>query len=97
MDSKNNAKIDNEMKSFHLIEDSEKKVILEDISSKTGMPPYAVEKDWWVTQSLRALFELEVGKHLVFKGGTSLSKGWKLIERFSEDIDLAVDRGFLGF
>jgi hypothetical protein len=38
------------MKNFHLIKDAEKKIILEDISSKTGMPPYAVEKDWWVTQ-----------------------------------------------
>ena len=34
---------------------------------------------------------------MVFKGGTSLSKGWKVIERFSEDIDIALDRGFLGF
>nr|WP_320118651.1 nucleotidyl transferase AbiEii/AbiGii toxin family protein [uncultured Marinifilum sp.] len=40
---------------------------------------------------------MEIGKHLVFKGGTSLSKSWNLIERFSEDIDLAVDRSFLGF
>ena len=34
---------------------------------------------------------------LIFKGGTSLNKGWNLIHRFSEDIDLALDRGFLGF
>jgi hypothetical protein len=40
---------------------------------------------------------MEIGKHLVFKGGTSLSKAWGLIERFSEDVDLAVDRSFYGF
>src|SRR5690606_26973047 len=38
-----------------------------------------------------------VGQSLVFKGGTSLSKAWKLIQRFSEDVDLAIDRTFLGF
>ena len=51
------------------------------------MPDFAIEKDWWVTLAIRAIFDLPIGKHLVFKGGTSLSKGWQLIERFSEDID----------
>ena len=67
------------------------------IAEKTGMGPYAVEKDWWVVQTLAIIFEMEIGAHLVFKGGTSLSKAWRLIDRFSEDIDLAVDRAFLGF
>ena len=67
------------------------------ISEETGMATYAVEKDWWVVQTLSAIFELEVGKYLIFKGGTSLSKAWRLIERFSEDIDLAFDRTYLGF
>ncbi len=67
------------------------------IAEKTGMAPYAVEKDWWVVQILAIIFEMEIGAHLVFKGGTSLSKAWRLIDRFSEDIDLAVDRTFLGF
>lgn len=40
---------------------------------------------------------MDVAKHLVFKGGTSLSKAWNLIERFSEDIDLALDKKFLGY
>ena len=56
-----------------------------------------MEKDWWVLQTLKAVFELDVAEHLVFKGGTSLSKAWNLIERFSEDIDLAIEREFLGF
>ena len=54
----------------------------------------AVEKDWWVTIILKALFSLECSPFLLFKGGTSLSKGWGLIQRFSEDIDIAIDRRF---
>ena len=67
------------------------------ISEKTGMAVAAVEKDWWVVQVLATIFEMNVGKHLVFKGGTSLSKAWNLISRFSEDVDLAIDPKFLGF
>ena len=47
--------------------------------------------------SFRALFSLPYAKELSFKGGTSLSKAWKLIDRFSEDIDIAVSREYLGF
>lgn len=67
------------------------------IGELKGMGAYAVEKDWWVVQTLTILFELEIGEHLVFKGGTSLSKAWSLIQRFSEDIDLAVNRTFFGY
>ena len=67
------------------------------IAEQTGMTPFAVEKDWWVVQTLGIVFAMEVSSHLVFKGGTSLSKAWKLIQRFSEDIDLAIDREFFGF
>ena len=57
-----------------------------------------MEKDFWVCWTLRELFRLPgIGEHLTFKGGTSLSKAWKLIERFSEDIDLVVDKAVLGF
>lgn len=82
---------------FYTLEASEKLLIFQDISNRTGMPAFAVEKDWWVTQALRIIFEMEVGQSLVFKGGTSLSKAWKLIQRFSEDVDLAIDRTFFGF
>jgi len=71
--------------------------ILNQATSLTGLPAVAIEKDWWVTLALNASFSLPYSKHIVFKGGTSLSKGWNLIERFSEDIDLAIDRGFFGF
>lgn len=67
------------------------------IAESTGMAPYAVEKDWWVVQVLSSLFELEIGNSMIFKGGTSLSKAWGLIERFSEDIDLVFDRSYFGF
>jgi hypothetical protein len=59
------------------------------------MPDF--EKDWWVTHTLSIIFSMPYSKSLIFKGGTSLSKAWKIIERFSEDIDLALDREFLGF
>jgi len=67
------------------------------ISNQTGIPTFAVEKDWWVVQCLATVFSLPIKDHLVFKGGTSLSKAWKLIERFSEDIDLAIDRSYFGY
>lgn len=56
-----------------------------------------IEKDWWVTAVLRAMFCLPYARHLSFKGGTSLSKCWHLVDRFSEDIDIAIDREYLGF
>ncbi len=65
---------------------------------KLGLRAASIEKDFWVCWTLQELFNLPVfGEHLTFKGGTSLAKAWKLIERFSEDIDVVVDRTFLGF
>lgn len=71
--------------------------ILNQATELTGLPAVAIEKDWWVTLALNASFSLPYSDNIVFKGGTSLSKGWDLIERFSEDIDLAIDRKFFGF
>ena len=71
--------------------------ILNQVSNRTGLPPIAVEKDWWVTLTLFCSFNQKYSQHIVFKGGTSLSKGWNLIERFSEDIDLAIDRKYFGY
>ena len=72
--------------------------ILDRVSSELNIRQREViEKDWWVTAVLRVLFSLPYANHLSFKGGTSLSKCWHLIDRFSEDIDIAVDREFLGF
>lgn len=65
-------------------------------SERVGLPPQAVEKDWWVTMTLKALFESSCRDFITFKGGTSLSKGWHVIERFSEDVDIAIDKSFWG-
>lgn len=61
-----------------------------------GINQVAIEKDWWVTAVLKALFQTSCRESLVFKGGTSLSKGFNIIERFSEDIDLAINHSFFG-
>lgn len=72
----------------------ERKVMLQQVAESIHLPDYAIEKDWWVTMVLKALFETDCASYLEFKGGTSLSKGWGLIERFSEDIDLTIDHTF---
>jgi predicted nucleotidyltransferase component of viral defense system len=66
-------------------------------ANKKALPMTSIEKDWWVVHTLSLIFSMDCAKALVFKGGTSLSKAWNLIERFSEDLDLALDREFLGF
>jgi hypothetical protein len=72
--------------------------LFESAALKTGMDAVIVEKDFWVCWTLKELFALAaMGEHLIFKGGTSLSKVFNLIERFSEDIDVSMDRSFLGF
>lgn len=66
--------------------------MLQQTSIKIGLPVEYVEKDLWVTAILQSVFSLPYADKFVFKGGTSLSKVWNRIERFSEDIDLAIDR-----
>lgn len=61
-----------------------------------GINQVAIEKDWWVTVTLKALFQTACCDSLIFKGGTSPSKGFNIIERFSEDIDLAISHSFFG-
>lgn len=55
-----------------------------------SLPVAYIEKDYWVTKALKELALSSVGQDIVFKGGTSLSKAYRLISRFSEDIDIAV-------
>lgn len=59
-------------------------------SARLGILPEFVEKDYWITIILKRLFESNYKEDVVFKGGTSLSKAYSLIERFSEDVDIAV-------
>lgn len=85
------------MKEWFDLTEKDRKAIINQVSTKTGLLPTAIEKDWWVMIALRAVFSTEYTEHLVFKGGTSLSKAWGIIERFSEDIDLAIDRSFFNY
>lgn len=59
-------------------------------SDKLEILPVFIEKDYWITLVLKRLSESKFNDGVVFKGGTSLSKGFRLIDRFSEDIDIAV-------
>lgn len=61
-------------------------------AQQMNIPEIYVEKDYWVTFALHTIFNHEIGKDTIFKGGTALSKCFNLIERFSEDIDLVVLR-----
>jgi len=66
------AKID-----FNTIDKKEKEAIFNAIAAEKGMKPFAVEKDWWVSRTLEIIFQMPIADHLVFKGGTSLSKARK--------------------
>lgn len=71
---------------------TQRKELFSATASKMGITPAAAEKDFWIVWTLQQLFSLpDIAKHLCFKGGTSLSKAYGLIERFSEDIDLILD------
>ena len=72
----------------------ERKAMIQGVVNAMHIDEAAAEKDWWVTAVLFAVFKTKPSQHLLFKGGTSLSKGWNIIDRFSEDIDLALEREF---
>ena len=81
---------------FHILPQASKKIVIEQTALKQGLSKQIVEKDLWVSTILEIIFSLPFANKLVFKGGTSLSKVWGLIDRFSEDIDLAIDRNIFG-
>lgn len=86
------------MKEFIGMSEERRRLVCTETGAQLNLAEIAVEKDFWVCWTLGKLFSLpEWGKHLTFKGGTSLSKCWNLIERFSEDIDIVIDREALGF
>lgn len=82
---------------FTDLTDHDRRDIIDYVSGKTGFLRNVVEKDWWVTSVLRAIFSLPYADSISFKGGTNLSKCWGLIQRMSEDIDIGISREFLGF
>ena len=86
------------MTPFSLLPPSERALVITEAAGRLGLVPLIVEKDFWVCWMLARIFEAgAVAPHVVFKGGTSLSKVFGAIQRFSEDIDLAVSPQALGF
>ena len=86
------------MDTFLHLPAAERRLAFQQVEATMGLQAVSVEKDFWVCWTLRELHRMAgVGDNLTFKGGTSLSKVWKVIQRFSEDIDLIVDKNALGF
>lgn len=84
------------MDKFVLLTHKDKRAYFEVAAANLNIMPQLVEKDFWVCWILKILFSLpEIGAHLTFKGGTSLSKCFNVIKRFSEDIDISIERIFL--
>jgi len=79
------------MAEFFKLSASERLEALAHAADASGRPPHLLEKDVWVVWSLRHVFTAPYAPHLVFKGGTSLSKAYGVIQRFSEDVDLTND------
>jgi hypothetical protein len=76
----------------------ERAVYVRETAARLNITQQIVEKDFWVCWTLRLLFSRpEFAPHVVFKGGTSLSKVFKVIGRFSEDIDLSIGLPLLGY
>lgn len=80
---------------FLELPDAERRLYVEQAAIRRGFSPVIMEKDFWVCWLLSILFESEFAGDLVFKGGTSLSKVFGVIDRFSEDIDLSLSPQFL--
>ena len=80
---------------FLRLTSEERKVYIEEAASRRGVSPVILEKDFWVSWLLGVVFDSTFRDVLVFKGGTSLSKVFGVIERFSEDVDLSVAPAFL--
>jgi len=79
-----------------LLANKDKRAYFEMAAANLNVMPQLIEKDFWVCWILKILFSLEgIGAHLTFKGGTSLSKCYNVIKRFSEDIDVSIERSFL--
>lgn len=80
------------------LSDKDRRDLFEQTAIAMGVNPAIIEKDFWVCWVLKKLFTSdELADHLVFKGGTSLSKVFQLIDRFSEDIDLVLNWHLLGY
>ena len=72
---------------------AERETLFLETAARTGISAEIIEKDFWVCWVLYQIFAMTDIPRVIFKGGTSLSKIFKVIERFSEDIDVSIDRG----
>ena len=81
--------------SFLELPGHERRLYFEQAAARRGLSAVVLEKDFWVCWLLGVLFRSEFSDRLVFKGGTSLSKVFRVIERFPEDIDLSVSPSLL--
>lgn len=84
------------MNKFLSLSEEQRRTVFQQTAARIKLPVTAIEKDFWVTEILNILFSLPYAAKMVFKGGTSLSKVWGVISRFSEDIDIAIDRSMFG-
>lgn len=84
------------MNKFLTLTEAQRRTVFEQTAIRIKLPVASIEKDFWVTEILNILFSLPYADKMVFKGGTSLSKIWGVIRRFSEDIDIAIDRSMFG-
>lgn len=80
---------------FLNLPDAERQLYFEQAAIRRNLSSVIMEKDFWVCWLLKILFQSSFAEHLVFKGGTSLSKVYRVLDRFSEDIDLSISPGFL--
>ncbi len=95
------------MANYFTYSQQEQRKLIEASALKMKVDPIIIEKDLWVIITLQALFANQINQYFeyegiqypkfIFKGGTSLSKGYNLIDRFSEDIDITIDRKYFGF
>jgi predicted nucleotidyltransferase component of viral defense system len=86
------------MDQFALLPAAERAIVFREAAARLKFGSATiVEKDFWVCWTLRRIFANTALPGPLFKGGTSLSKAYKVIDRFSEDIDIVLDRHTLGF
>ncbi len=86
------------MDEFAKLPPAEKKPYFEKAADEASLAEHIIEKDFWVCWTLKRLFtHPTLTDQLIFKGGTSLSKVFQIIDRFSEDIDISISKELLGF
>src|SRR3989338_1532235 len=89
---------DHTMTKLHRLSITERESFFDTTAEESRIPFAIIEKDFWVVWILERLFSLpDLQNHLTFKGGTSLSKVYGIIQRFSEDVDLSIEKEFFGF